>query len=383
MIDFIEYRSTLAYYDGPEVFDASDRIGGNYIGMMLDSDVQAFKILVVGVAQDHLMRLRRGDIDLRSAILAAAEYGWYLCETDTLEGRIPISDRRTGAPTESMLPDENYYLSDPVDNQNAAMVTALERSNFVVSLKIEPINLLTPHRLKLKDYGDLISRLNSLISDTKLFNSSAQEPAEIPPADLDIVTPATSGSLVVLLEASSPDNDIFRPHQFLVGALRQIDKAVHVTFDSESVEALASLRDVKFTKKYMQLLNVLNRCEVDLQYSWAEPRFQLGNSKSVTFAKTRSLVESIKARANDVMVEKERTVQGEFVRFNRRSGAWGLAVDEDSLVRGTIDRKEHPDQLDGLRVGARYTFTCVEKHTFGQAWKNEAPTLILRRIEGH
>lgn len=381
MRDFIEYRSTLAYYDGPEVFEANDRIGGNYIGMMLDSDVETFKILVVGVSPKQMMRLRRGDVDLRSVILESAEFGWYTCETDSWEGQIPLTDKRTEPLTESMLPAKDYFLREPVASKNIAMVEAVKRSNFVVHLKIEPLNVLTRHRLRLKDYSDLISGLNSVIGSSWIPDSSDPDRANILNVDLDIVTPAATGSLEVVLEASTPDSDMFTPYHDLVSALRQFDDVVSGTLDEGSIEPLASTLNSIFAKKYMGLLKVLNRSEIDLQYSWAEPNLELGNIKNVSFAKTSGFVESIKARATEIMVESERVIQGDFVRFNRHTGSWGLELDDGTQVKGNIDSKECPDQLDGLIVGQPYTFTCVEKHTFGQVWRNEAPSLFLRQIE--
>ena len=375
MTNFIENRAILAYYDGPEVIEATDRIGGSYIGMSLDSQDASFKFIVVGVSEEQLLGFRRGEVKLRNLILESSKYGWYVCETDDLEAPIPLQEQGDEEIPDSMLPDENYLLRDARDIPNSAMGRALAQSNFAVHLKIEPLDKLQTNRLRVKDYNDLVASLNSLIIKAGKSDSSDQDRLE-----LDIVTTAAPGSVEVMLEASMPDSDLFAPHRSLVQAMQSIDSAMDQALASGDIGQQADSHDRDFRKKYLELLKVLERGAVDFQYSWAEPRFEDGNSTRIPLTTTKALVQSIKARAKDIMDKRERIIEGAFVRFNQQRGTWGLETDEGNLVVGSIDRLNNPSQLNGLVVGDRYTFECLETLTYQQAWKDENPSLILHRF---
>lgn len=381
MIKFVNYQSTLVYYDGPELIHATDHIGGNYIGMAVDTNEAIFKFLVVGVAPTTLRQLRRGAIDLRSLILEAASDGWYTSETVNINDPLEIQHMGESSIPDSLLPDDDYFVSDPINDENQAMLEATDRENFVVHVQFEPRNPDREHRLNCKDYGDFILCLNSLIVSTlhsiEFAEDSVSDKSDI---GLDIVTPAAEGSLRVLFEASNSESDIFNPHHLLVRALQQIDLAIGNANDANGLKSLSEEHGEEFAKKFISFMQVLERSNVDLQYAWAEPRFQTGNLKSVSLSHVQHLVASIKQNSNTVLSTSKRSIEGQFERFQRSTGKWGLRT-EDGLVEGIIEKEERPTKLDGLEVGAQYIFHCEARLTFSQAWKNASPTLTLRKFD--
>ena len=44
----VRYESTLFYYDGPQVFEARDAIGGHYVAVMVDSGPRSSTALAIG-----------------------------------------------------------------------------------------------------------------------------------------------------------------------------------------------------------------------------------------------------------------------------------------------------------------------------------------------
>ena len=379
MTKFLEYKSTITYYDGPEVILALDHLGGNYVGMAVDSDKTVFKFLVVGITPNALYLLRTGEVDLRSVLVDSAKYGWYFCETDSLEDPIKIEDQDMDSIPDMLLPEHGFFVTEPIDYQEDTMMEATNRDSFVLQIQFEPKNPQRAHRLNCKDYGDCILCLNSLITCTLPDGSTFSEGAEYLNVDLDVVTPAAKGSLRVLLEASMVEVDMIDPHHSLVSALKRVDLAVGLTNDADSIKQLSDDHGDEFAKKFLKFMQVLNRSNVDLRYSWAEPRSQTGNSEKMTVNSVQNLVASIKAKSTEELSTVVRQVQGQFVRFARSTGKWGLQT-EDGLVVGIVEKDERPTKLDGLEVGAYYTFECFEKQTFDQAWRNAKPTLILNTI---
>ena len=54
----IRHTNTLFYYDGPQVFEARDAIGGHYVAVLAPSDGVDDRYLVVGVNPERLRQFR-------------------------------------------------------------------------------------------------------------------------------------------------------------------------------------------------------------------------------------------------------------------------------------------------------------------------------------
>lgn len=376
----IELKSILAYYDGPDVIEAIDPFGNQYLGMALEPQRKSFRFLLVSLSPRQFTQFCRGTVDLQSILKETPPFGWYDCETDNLEEPIQLNSRIEDPIPDHLMPASDYFLVNHHQNQNAAMDEAAARQNFVVHLKAEPKNQSRAHKLKLKDYGELILSLNSLVVSAIPKQTSDGESLDRSKVDLDIVVPAAEGSLEIVLEATHSDEDLFDPHLMLVSSFKQIDKAISLATDVDRVKALSEKFGVEFTKKFLKLFQILLRSEIDLNYSWAEPRFRSGQATTVAYSKTQDLVDSIRKKGDDILHEGSRTVTGRLERFNRRLGNWGLST-ETGVIVGTIDREDRPEKLDGLLVDGLYTFECDFEQTFAQAWKEEEPTLILRSIK--
>ena len=63
--------STLVYYDGVQVFEGLDSVGGHYVGVLIDDSGAADRYLVAGVAPERLRQFRAGAIELRTSFLEA------------------------------------------------------------------------------------------------------------------------------------------------------------------------------------------------------------------------------------------------------------------------------------------------------------------------
>src|SRR5271165_6241073 len=74
----IRHTATLFYYDGPQVFEARDGIGGHYVAMMVEPEGDQDRYLVAGVAPERLRQFRSGALDLRSLLAEAGEGEWFL-----------------------------------------------------------------------------------------------------------------------------------------------------------------------------------------------------------------------------------------------------------------------------------------------------------------
>ena len=74
----IRHASTLYYYDGPQVVEALDDIGGRYIAVMIEPDEVADRYVVAGTPPELLRRFKVGALDLRSLLLESAKEEWFI-----------------------------------------------------------------------------------------------------------------------------------------------------------------------------------------------------------------------------------------------------------------------------------------------------------------
>ena len=114
----IHYTNTLFDYDGPQLFEAHDDDGGQYLALLVDSEEEQDRYLVVQVDPERLQQFRAGALELRPLIAEASRHQWYLAtatnldEPQTIERqRMPIEER--------FLPDEGFTLADSLPKEGA------------------------------------------------------------------------------------------------------------------------------------------------------------------------------------------------------------------------------------------------------------------------
>ena len=81
----IRHTTTLFYYDGPQVFEARDGIGGHYIAVLVEPQDGLDSYLVAGVAPERLRQFRAGTLDLRTLLTEGGAEEWYLARGADLE----------------------------------------------------------------------------------------------------------------------------------------------------------------------------------------------------------------------------------------------------------------------------------------------------------
>ncbi len=109
----IRHTETLVYYDGVQVFEGCDPIGGCYVGVMIDSLENADLYLVTGVDPIQLRQFRSGTLDLRTLLLEGSESGWYTTYTnDDLMQSLALEVQKGPLAGREFLPDDGFLLDE-------------------------------------------------------------------------------------------------------------------------------------------------------------------------------------------------------------------------------------------------------------------------------
>lgn len=376
----IRHTTTLFYYDGPQVFEARDAIGGHYVAVMVEPANGQDRYLVAGVAPERLRQFRSGTLDLRSLLIEAGTEEWYLAAAAAgLDQPLTLVPQTAPLAGSGLLPDEGFLLHDR-PAEELALKEARERNNLVLEIAAEPPEAAQEHRIRV---GTLIGLLGHV--QTMIKHAYGAALRELSPGDrraidktdahmMDVVIPAAAGSFRVVLEAAKTPDLLGQSE--LARALQRVDVLFENAGDPHKALATVKAHRGHLAGAYLRLLRFLVKHKTGLRYSWAEPGFSKPNYRSVGEAEVGPLVDVLSGVSN--LGAEAVTLVGEFEMVKRGTGAWGLLTAE-GLSSGKV--REGGPSLDGLKVGGRYKFSCVEEIEEVEGTGREQRTLYLTEHE--
>ena len=126
----IQHTSTLFSYDGPQVFEARDATGGQYIAVAVQARNGLDRYLVTGVVPEQLHQFRAGILDLRSLLVEGGIGEWYLTTSAAgLDQPLALAPQRMSIEASGFLPDEGFVLHDAPPNQGESVSQEPETKN--------------------------------------------------------------------------------------------------------------------------------------------------------------------------------------------------------------------------------------------------------------
>ena len=375
----VQLTSTLLYYDGVQIFEGRDSIGGHYIGTLVASTGDEDRYLVIGVAPDRLREFRSGMLDLRTLLLESSATGWYLALlSDDFAGPFKLERQQVPLQDQDFLPADGVLLFDGAID-DLALREARERNNVVFEFSVEPPEASVEHRINAATLSEIIAHIQSVVR-----HAYRRALREMPSGDrqrtdrsdghlMDVVVPAASGSFRVVMAASRP-SDMFGNNE-LARALHQMDAVFESTRYPE--EARENLQQYKghLAGSYIKLLKCLVERNTGLNYAWAERMFDTSRHGGVTESVAKELVGYLNESSSLGIEEVQ--LAGVLERADRNSGSWRLLTEEGARS-GRV--AEPGPSLEGLVIGNRYVFYCVED-TQISGIDQETITLYLHRYD--
>ena len=133
----IRHTDTLVYYDGVQVFEGRDSIGGHFVGVMIDSLDDSDVYLVAGVDPIQLKQFRSGSLDLKTLLLEGAEHGWYITHADDdLMQSLILEVQEEPLGEREFLPDDGFFLDGDVVDDGLDVGQAGRRDDAQVSVLV-------------------------------------------------------------------------------------------------------------------------------------------------------------------------------------------------------------------------------------------------------
>ena len=331
----IQPTDTLVYYDGVNVFEGRDPIGGHYVGMIVGTAGDFDRYLVVGAPPERLRQFRSGMLDLRTLLLGAPGGDWYMTLANSVHGEpLVLEPQNTPLVDTDFLPNEGFVLDDvPADDRT--LFEARGRGNVILELSTEPPEAAEAHRIHMATFGGFLVQMQMLLRHayrravSELSDLNRQVIDTTDSYLMDVIIPAAPGSFNVVLEAAKPP-DMFGSSELRL-ALQRMDKIFEIA--GEPNEARERLQEHKghLAGSYVKLMQFLSSNSTGMWYSWADPMSIRSQHGGVSESVARQLVELLSGVSS--LSAESVTLVGEFERVNRGAGDWGLLT-EDGIRRG-------------------------------------------------
>lgn len=373
----IKLTAVLLYYDGVQVFEGRDAIGGHYVGVGIGPGISTNRYMVTGAAPERLRQFRGGRLDLRTLLLEAPEGEWFIT-VDKKGGDSPLYLEPQPNPVAECdcLPGPNFILEDGPEGlvDDLALQHARERGNVIFEFSVEPPESVA-HRIRMTTLGNILIRVQTVVK--RAYESAARDLPERTRSNLattdghlmDVVVPAAPGSFRVLLEAVKPPN-MFGSGELARG-LQRLDEVFASAAEPDTVRETLKPYQGPLAGSFIQLLQFLVANQTGLYYSWADPLAMASQHSGVSEATARELAETL-ADFNSRR-DASITLTGQLYRVNHQSGRWGLLTEKGKKF-GKV--AANGPNMDGLQVGNRYSFLCSEVELAGR----ESPELYVEHI---
>lgn len=372
----VHHTATLFYYDGPQVFEARDVIGGHYIGVMVESAAGEDRYVIAGVEPERLREFRVGMLDLRTLLTERLAEEWFLGSMPNgLTEPMALEPRLDSLAESGFLPEPGFVLHEQQTGE-FALKEARERNNLVLEVVTDPPEAAEEHRIRVATLIGLLGHVQTMVKHAygaALRELKPESRKVIDRTDaclLDVVIPAATGSFRVVLEAAKTP-DMLGQNE-LARALHRVDTLFESAGNPERTLATVKAHRGHLAGAFLRLLRFLVQHKTGLRYSWAEPSFSRQETRAVTEAEAGPLVEVLSGVSN--LGGESVTLIGEFQKMNLGTGSWGLLTDE-GLVSGRV--REGGPSLDGLKARGRYRFSCVEEIEEVEGTGREQRTLYL------
>ena len=380
----IHYARTLEYYDGIQLFEAKDAIGGTYIAALLETGSDGDVYLLVGCEPQELRLFRNGGTDLRSLMTRSAVHGWYLADLVDLDKPLGLRPQEEDQIPGNLLPGPEFWITDAEVN-HSVVARARESQNVVIQVTIEPTEGSAEHGIRASTLSNLLTRFQALIRQA--VSQVTQD--DIPTRDearrrreshlLDVIEMAPGSVRMTFQGVYTADPGELPP---LARALETLDQLFSSTDETGADTDPFREHNDGTGKAYIELIKFLRTSKTSFSYTWAQPRSMRPSHRSMPLAGVNRLARDLPAlleTSGATQEQEDLVIEGTLAMADEPKKRWRIRTAEGRSVAGSVDR-EGPS-LSHLVINDRYRFHCSGMRTGGRGRPTTRPGLYLQNIE--
>ena len=289
--------AVLLYYDGIQIFEGRDPIGGHYIAMLIDTVDSADRYVATGAKPESLRQFRVGELTLRELFLDAPGGEWFFIYADVGYGEplTLIPQEGALADRDDLLPGHFRMRDAPIDDM--AWKRAREVDNTVFEFSLEPPEAAHGHRVRADTLGEVLTQTQVVVKHAYRSAIRDLSKSDVDAENgylMDVVVPAAAGSFRVILEAAAPLGESPRSQQErepgeLVRGLECMDEVFQSAEHPDRAREILAAHKGKLAKSYIKLLGILAKRNTGFNYSWADPNIPGSRYGGVSAAVAKTL----------------------------------------------------------------------------------------------
>ncbi len=375
----IDYSGPLFYYDGIQIFEGRDSIGGHYLGILVDEPEGSDPLYaIVGVPPGQLQAFRLGRVDLLSLIVERAADGWMLgALNEDAKGNFVLGEVQAGEIPQRFLPEPGFVLNFAADVDPAEVVTeSVARNTLVFEVSVESLIPAEEHRIRAVALGGLLIHLQSLVKNayrrSRILAGNMTKRVEDGLAPIfDVAVAAKPGSFkMILVPAQTPG--LFGNYDVSAG-LDILDYLLANASDPAATLERVQQYTGHTASSLVRLLRFIVETELSIKYAWKTPDREAASVRMVSSNDALPLLAILSEKAS-LAVERV-VVTGPLKKVDVGKGEWRVASIEDGREHSG---KVRPGvSLSGLVTDKRYVFTCEEELEEVAGTGREIRTLYL------
>lgn len=364
-------KDVLFYYDGPQVLEARDSIGGHYILLAIDQPVGQF--CAVGVSPESLRQFKRGEVDLLSLFEnRTRDRSWHIVDQSMVNPDLfeEIS-AHVGEVYADYLPEEGFYL-EPKKSGSALVDLAHETKQLAIELILDPPDA-TDHRIRLESIGQVLIGIQRVVdySFKAILRDGPDDSGKSSSSSLQLAG-ISSGS--VKLAIYSEEVSMFGGSH-LSPAMKLVESLLRSASDPTLVVKLLRSYPGHLSTTFVKFLETLVELETPIQLTWASALSDEVNMVALSTREARAALEGIRKVVYEA--GEIRIVKGILKKIDLDSGAWRIGSGRNAVHGKTADGGP---SLSSLVAGEYYVFTCNEHLEISSSGRDRK-TLFLEKID--
>lgn len=362
----------LAYYDGPQVIEARDTIGGHYVGVAIDHP--EYEFLLVGANPERLRQFRGGAIDLLSLIMdRSSEIGWQFASIVRGPSHDLVLSGVSFDPVDpDHLPSAGFLLRGPQSVPDLVQ-EARERNGLVMEVTLDPPEAVN-HKINSETLGQFLLVFQRMIKHAFGAWAREQPSGRYSPSGFTFaVAGLKPGSVRIELEPESASN--------LFGAgdsKPAVDRVLALIGSAQEPEA--AVQEVAKNKghlasAFVNLLDVLIENKTRLQVAYADGLSD--KVEVVSLSEDQAQHTRTRLGLMSHIEGEQRTIAGVLKKVDVNRGTWRIETSSGSVSGQT---REDGPSLGHLETDVTYQFTCTERIELSPSGRERA-VLFLDSIE--
>lgn len=358
----IYLKEILLYYDTPQLFVASDRVGTNYLCMLVEQNKEFDSFVCVQVSNQKLDNFCNGYIDLKSIFVAPEISRFYIATvSDYQSNNYDISACDFEVLPEEWLPDDGLYINLE-KAKSEILIESKEKAKTIVHLNLNPPESANESRINALGLSEALLRFQTMVKYAykkaiQKYPYAQRKQMNIQENYMMDVFALSPGSFKVKMQSQSFPN-LFGETEVLQ-AFQLIDQLVDNIDNLDFSLKLFSENRGHFVNTYINFLKYIADSKNKLTYSWAFSSIRTPVTKQITSDQAQRLYDLFHQQED--LKEENIELIGYFDKVDEKYGKWRIVDREKNTYFGELGETEDLT-LKGIVIGTRlYRLVCIEK----------------------